>query len=121
MHLDVQLTRNIEIDALRIDGQDGLEIITTDGGKEVRNARTELDPRMWEIALPTATLNGDTDDYDAVRQMWTDTERGAHSFLFYDFIADELVKVRFASPIQISAPAGHLRKIETFTLREVFE
>ena len=120
MHIDVQLTRNIEIGALRIDGQDGLEIVTTDGGKEVRNARTELDPRMWEIAMPPCRTD-DSDEYDSVRQMWRDTERGAHSFNFYDFIEDELVRVRFASPVQISAPAGHLRKIETFTLREVFE
>lgn len=118
MDLDSQFTRNIEIGALRIDGQDGLEVVTTDGGKEVRNARTELDPRQWEISLPPCSTS-DSADYDSVRQMWRDTERGAHSFLFYDYIDDELVRVRFASPVQISMPAGHLRKIETFTVREV--
>jgi hypothetical protein len=28
------------------------------------------------------------------------------------------VKVRFESPLQITAPAGHLRHIDTFTLKE---
>lgn len=121
MDLDTQFTRNIEIGALRIDGQDGLEIVTTDGGHEVRNARTEQDPRMWEIALPPCNIENDSSDYDSVRQMWKDTERGAHTFLFYDFIEDELVRVRFASPVQITAPSANLRKIETFSLREVLE
>lgn len=119
MHLANQLTRNIEIGAVRIHSQDGLEVVTTDGGKEVRNLRAEDEPRRWEVSLPTASTNGDTDDYEAVRQMWADTERGLHTFWFYDFIEDELVKVRFESPLQITAPAGHLRHIDTFTLKEV--
>lgn len=118
MHIGVSLTRNIEIGAVRVHGQDGLEIVTTDGGKEVRNQRTEEEARRWEISLPTCSVDQDTDDYDAVRQMWTDTARGLHTFDFYDFIEDETVRVRFDSPLQITAPAGHLRHIDTFTLKE---
>lgn len=121
-HIATQLTENIEIGAVRIDGQDGLEIIKTDSQKEVRNARTDADPRQWEIALPMVDIEGgDTTDYDAVRQMWSDTERGLHTFDFRDFIDDEIVKVRFDGPLQFTAPAGHLRKIDTFNLVEVFE
>jgi hypothetical protein len=69
--------------------------------------------------MPTVNLNDSTTDYDALRQMWTDTERGLHTFNFYDFVDEELVKVRFASPLQITAPAPDLRHIDTITLKEV--
>jgi hypothetical protein len=118
MHLNTQLTRNIEIGALRTDGQDGLEVIPTDGGKEVRNSSVSAEPRMWEVALPPCDTGNDTADYDAVRQLWKDSERGLHTFNFYCFVDDEVCKVRFASPLQIRGPAGHLRHIETFMLRE---
>jgi hypothetical protein len=119
MHLNVQLTRNIEIGAVRVENQDSLEVITTDGGKEVRNLRAEDEARQWEFSMPTVNLNDSTTDYDALRQMWTDTERGLHTFNFYDFVDEELVKVRFASPLQITAPAPELRHIDTITLKEV--
>jgi hypothetical protein len=119
MHLNVQLTRNIEIGAVRVENQDSLEVITTDGGKEVRNLRAEDEARQWEFSMPTVNLNDSTTDYDALRRMWTDTERGLHTFNFYDFVDEELVKVRFASPLQITAPAPDLRHIDTITLKEV--
>jgi hypothetical protein len=119
MHLNVQLTRNIEIGAVRVENQDSLEVITTDGGKEVRNLRAEDEARQWEFSMPTVNLNDSTTDYDALRQMWTDTERGLHTFNFYDFVDEELVKVRFASPLQITAPSKDLRHIDTITLKEV--
>jgi hypothetical protein len=119
MHLNVQLTRNIEIGAVRVENQDSLEVITTDGGKEVRNLRAEDEARQWEFSMPTVNLNDSTTDYDALRQMWADTERGLHTFNFYDFVDEELVKVRFASPLQITAPAPDLRHIDTITLKEV--
>lgn len=118
-HLAEQLTRNIEIGAVRTHGQDSLEVVTTDGGKEVRNLRAEDEPRRYEISLPTVDTNSTTTDYDALRLMWSDTNRGLDTFNFYDFVDDELVKVRFETPLQITAPAGHLRHIDTFTLKEV--
>jgi hypothetical protein len=118
-HIASQLTPNIEIGCVRIHGQDSLEVVTTDGGKEVRNLRAEDEPRRWEVSLPTISTSGDTTDYDAVRQMWADTSRGLDTFNFYDFVDDELVKVRFETSLQITAPAGHLRHIDTFTLKEV--
>lgn len=118
-HIAKQLTRNIEIGATRVHNQDSLEIVTTDSGKEVRNSRASCEARRWEVALPTYSTAGDLTDYNAVRQMWSDTERGLHTFLFYDWVDAELVRVRFDSPLQITAPAGHLRHIDTFTLKEV--
>jgi hypothetical protein len=119
-HLNLQLTHNIEIGAVRIHGQDSLEIVTTDGGKEVRNARAEDEPRRFEFSMPTVNIEtGDTTDYDAVRQMWADTSRGLDTFNFYDFVELEIVKVRFESPLQITAPSKGLRHIDTFTLKEV--
>lgn len=124
-HIATQLTRSIEIGAVRIHGQDSLEVVTTDGGKEVRNLRAEDEPRRWEVSLPTVNVGGNgatagvTTDYDAVRQMWSDTNRGLDTFNFYDWVEDEVVKVRFETPLSITAPAGHLRHIDTFTLKEV--
>jgi hypothetical protein len=119
MHLNVNLTRNIEIGASREDGQEGLEVVRTDNLKTVRNSRTEYDPRRYEIAGYTCTA--DNEDFIAIRQMWRDTERGNHTFNFHDWIDEETVKVRFESPLRITSPAGHLFKIETFTLIEADE
>lgn len=126
-HIATQLTRSIEIGAVRTHGQDSLEVVTTDGGKEVRNLRAETEPRRWDVSLPTANVGnallgmtaGDTTNYDAVLAMWANTNRGLDTFQFWDFVAGELVKVRFETPLQITAPAGHLRHIDTFTLKEV--
>lgn len=118
-HLAQQLTENIENGAVRIDSQDSLEVVTTDGGTEVRNLRAEDEPRRWEISLPLVDIEGgDTTDYDSIRQMWRDTERGLHTFDFRCFVDDEIVKVRFASQLQITAPARHLRHVDTLTIKE---
>lgn len=117
-HLAMQLTRNIEIGAVRIHGQDSLEVVTTDGGREVRNLRAEDEPRRWECAGHTVSTDGDMTDYNSILNMWYDSNRGLDTFNFYDLIDDELIRVRFETPLQISAPAPHLRHIDTFTLKE---
>jgi len=119
MHIAEQLTENIEIGAVRIDDQEGLEVVTTDSSKEVRNSRVEKEPRYWEVSVPMADIESDeTEDYDSVRNMWRITERGLHTFDFKCFVDNEICKVRFASRRTITAPAGHLRHIDTFTLKE---
>lgn len=119
MHIAEQLTENIEIGAVRIHGQDSLEVVTSDGGNEVRNLRAENEPRRWEISLPMTDLDDNREDYDSVRAMWEKTQRGLYTFDFQCFVDEELVKVRFEGPLQITAPAGHLRQIDTFTIKEV--
>lgn len=121
MHLDVSLTENVEIGAMRVLNQDALEVETTDGGFEVRNLRADDEPREWEFSLPMVDVNLDTTDYDSVRSLWALSERGLHTFNFNDFVDDTVYRVRFASKLQITAPAGHLRHIDTFTLRELLE
>jgi hypothetical protein len=116
MHLNTQLTRNIEIGATRRLVWD-IEVVKTDGGNEVRNTRWSAPLRSFDCALPPCTR--DNADYLSVQEMWTDTEGGTHSFLFYDYASDELVTVRFDSPLEITHLNGHLDKIETFTLQEV--
>jgi len=119
-HIATRLTEHIEIGAVQVNGQESLEVVTTDSGKEVRNLRAEDEARQWQIAIPMTNIESDeTEDYDSVRQMWRDTERGLHSFDFHCFVDDEIVKVRFDGSLQISAPAGHLRHIDTFTIKEV--
>jgi hypothetical protein len=119
MPIGTRFTENVEIGAIRIHGQDSLEVVTTDGGKEVRNLRAEDEPRRYQVSLPVVDIEGDdTADYDSVRQMWADSGRGLEPFYFYDFVDDEDVLVRFESELQITADAGHLRQINTFTLKE---
>jgi hypothetical protein len=119
MPLGTRFTENVEIGAIRIHGQDSLEVVTTDGGKEVRNLRAEDEPRRYQISLPAVDIESDnTADYDSVRQMWADSGRGLEPFYFHDFVDEEDVLVRFESELQITAPAGHLRHIDTFTLKE---
>lgn len=120
-HIDEEFTRNVEIGAVRIYSQDGLEIVTTDGLREVRNMRTDEGPRTWEVSIPTCNIEDPSGraDYDSVRNLWINSERGLNSFNFHCFVDDVQAKVRFDSPLQITAPATHLRHIDTFTLKEV--
>lgn len=118
-HVDTHLTDNIEIGAIRIDTQDALEVVRQDNLLSVRNSRVDQEPPRWEIAFPTVHVEGGTtDDYEAVKQMWRDTERGLHTFNFRCFVDGLVHKVRFDSEMQTLAPAGHLRKIETLTIVE---
>lgn len=118
-HVATRLTENIELGAIRIEGQDGLEVVRQDNLRTVRNSRVTEDPRRWEVSLPVVDIeSGDTTDYDALRQLWSDTERGLHTFDFKCFVDDNVYTVRFESPLQISAPASHIRHIETFTIVE---
>lgn len=118
-HIDEQLTENIEIGARREDSMDGLEVVKTDGGQEVRNSRTEFEPRRYEIAGYTCT--SDNADFIQMRHLWRATERGLHTFSFKDWIDDEIVKVRFETPMSITSEAGHLFHVDTLTLKECDE
>jgi hypothetical protein len=128
-HLPMRLPAAIEIGAVRVEGMDGLEVVTKDNLRTVRNSRVTEDPRRWEVSVPTTNVGlvlngvaeviaGDTTNYNAVRQLWADTERGLHTFDFDDPFDGVVYKVRFESPLQITAPAGHLRHIDTFTIVE---
>lgn len=118
-HIDERLPENVEIGAVRIDPQDGLEVVRQDNLRSVRNSRVDADPVQWEIAFPVTNVEGDsTAEYTAVRVMWQQTERGLHTFNFKCFVDGAVHKVRFDSPLQTEAPAGHLRKYQTMTIVE---
>src|SRR5574338_454228 len=102
MHINVGLTRNIEIGAVRREEWD-IEVVRTDGGQEVRNTRWAEPLRSYDISLPPCDVDSDTADFDSVRQMWSDTEGGTHTFNFHDWIDDQTVKVRFATPLQVTS------------------
>lgn len=118
MHFAAQLTENHELNATRIIERD-FEVVRTDGGNEVRNTRWSEPLRKFEVAGYNCLATNA--DLLSIQEMWEDTEGGVHTFMFRDFIADELVKVRFDGGLQITAPAPHIRKIDTFTLQEVRE
>jgi hypothetical protein len=123
MHIDERLTDNVEIGALRIDPQDNLEIIRKDSGRTVRNSRIDAEPIRWEIAFPITNVDdGDATvldaNFESVRRMWQQTERGLHTFNFRCFVDGEVHKVRFDSPLETEAAASHLRKIGSVTLVE---
>ena len=121
-HVARRLTENVEIGALRIDPQEGLEIARKDNLRTVRNSRVSEEPIRWEIAFPVVDVDGDTtklsDNYQSVRDMWTDTERGLHTFDFKCFVDGLIHTVRFDSQLETEAPAGHLRKIGSVTIVE---
>ena len=98
------------------------EIVTTDGGKEVRNQRQSRYKRYYDVAVPTATR--DNEAYLLVIQAFEDTLGGTLPFQIIDWTdetGETVVKVRFDGELQISSPAGHLDHIDTFTLVEVFD
>lgn len=125
MHLELQFTQNVEIGAQRVLGQDALEVVTQDSGLEVRNLRAAAEPRVWQVALPTVDVDADTADLDSALTMWGTSARGSwrglHTFNFHCFVDNAVYRVRFASPLQVTGAAGHLRHADTFTLRETLE
>lgn len=98
------------------------EIVTTDGGNEVRNQRQSRAKRYYDISVPTAVR--DNSAYLLVLQLFEDSLGGNDTFLISDWTdetAATVVKVRFDGELQITSPAGHLDHIDTFTLVEVFD
>lgn len=98
------------------------EVVTTDGGKEVRNQRQSRAKVYFDLSMPTCTR--DDPDYLAVLDMFEATLGGVDSFNLRDHTdetGETVHKVRFDGELQITSPLGHLDHIDTFTLVEVFE
>lgn len=99
----------------------GTEIVTTDGGFEVRNNRWSRPKLSFEVSFPHSRR--DDDIYQAVIALYEKCEGMTHSFLMTDWTDESggtVVRVRFDSPLEIMSPASHLDHIETLILREVF-
>lgn len=116
MHLSSTLPPQVEIGATRrLDW--GTEVVTTDGGYEVRNNRWATPLRVYEISYPPSTRDGTI--YQAVLDLYQEAAGGLHSFDFTDWTDDSTVAVRFDSALEISGIAGHIDHIVSMTLREV--
>jgi uncharacterized protein (TIGR02217 family) len=81
-HIATRLSDHVEIGAVRVDSDD-IEIVTTDGGNEVRNARVSQSLLRFEISFPTS----ERDDavFLEVRNAYRATRGGLHSFKFKDW------------------------------------
>lgn len=95
----------------------GIEVIETDGGHEVRNARWSSPLRTFEVSFPPSLRDGAV--YNEVKDLFDESMGGLHSFNFEDWTEDRTLKVRFDSPLEIIGEAMHLDRIATFTLKEV--
>lgn len=118
-HLNTTLPREIELGPIeRTDW--GVEVVTTDGGYEVRNARWSSPLRTFEISFPPSARDGTV--YQAVKALFEESQGGLHSFNFTiwtDDLGTTVVPVRFDSPLEIEGLATHLDRIASFTLKEV--
>lgn len=120
-HLATFLPPEIELGPVQSSDY-GIDIVTTDGGFEVRNARWSSPLRTFQVAFPASTRDGEV--YNAVRDLYAESMGGLHSFnyrVWDDESGTTIVKVRFGSPLEIEGLATHLDKIATFSLIEVRE
>jgi hypothetical protein len=120
VHIPQQLPRNIENGARRSLMWD-VEIVTTDGGNEVRNQRWSTPLRTWEIGYNNGSLTNA--DHATVERMFYQTEGGTHTFNWWDERgnngAGEMVKVRFDADLQFTNTVGPYHHLDSFTIKEV--
>ncbi len=114
--LALTLPESVELGARRILDY-STEVVTTDGGHEVRNARWANPLRMFEISWPMSLRTGS--DHQAVLALYTAALGGLYSFRFKDWTDESIVDVRFDSPLEIETAATHLDQIVSMRLKEV--
>ena len=120
-HYTERLTQRLELGAVRHLTYSN-EVVKTDGGNEVRNARWATPLRSYEVRLPTCTR--DNADYVQVRHLYDLTLGGTHTFEMAEWVDDTMttiVTVRFDGPLSIQGVDKYHDHIETFTLQEVRE
>lgn len=80
--LNQRLPSQVEQNAVRRDEED-IEIVTTDGGFEVRNARSSQGLREFDISFPAAAYGDDV--HDAVIALYKVARGKLYPFRFRDF------------------------------------
>lgn len=118
-HYATRLPRQIEVGAVRR-LKYSVDVVTTDGGAEVRNARWSAPLRSYELSFPSAPR--DDPVYQAVIDLYVLTGGGLHSFDMAEWVDNThstIVPVRFDSPLQITGLDHRLDHIDTLTLVEV--
>lgn len=98
--IDQRLPTQVEINAVRRDAED-IEIVTTDGGFEVRNARRAQSLREFDIAFPTG--DGASTVIAAVVALYKVARGPLNAFRFRDFLDYELT----LEPIGVGDGANH--------------
>jgi uncharacterized protein (TIGR02217 family) len=114
--LALTLPESVEIGARRTLDY-ATEVVTTDGGYEVRNARWSSPLRMFEVSYPISLREGA--DHLAVKALYDASLGGLYSFRFKDWTDGSILDVRFDSPLEIESPASHLDHIVSLRLKEV--
>ena len=117
MHLDLTFPTRIGNGAKRT-GRWDVEIVPTDGGREVRNNRWS-EP-LWTFQVPMPTVASDTEeDFIFIQDLWEAAEGASHTFNFWDDLKQIYRKVRFEEDMQISDIVGPYRKFEDIILQVV--
>lgn len=93
------------------------DIVTTDGGAEVRNGRWATPLREFDISFPISERDGEI--YQAVIDLYDEAMGALYSFNFKDWTTGETVIVRFDSPLPITGATPLHDHIETMTILEV--
>lgn len=120
-HLNITLPEEIALGPVQRSDW-GVEVVTTDGGHEVRNARWSRPLRTFQVSIPPSTRDGEV--YQAVRDLYDESMGGLYTFNMIDWTDETgatVVRVRFDSPLETEGLAVHLDEIATFTLKEVRE
>lgn len=119
MHLTTALPQEIELGATRrLDY--ATEIVTTDGGREVRNNRWAAPLRVYEINYPPA--HRDDPVYLAILALYEEAAGGLHSFDYHEWLDETestIVPVRFDSPLEITGLAPDIDQVVSLVLKEV--
>jgi uncharacterized protein (TIGR02217 family) len=120
-HLNRRLPEEIALGPVRR-ADWGVEVVQVDSGAEVRNARWSSPLREFEVSFPPTLRNGSV--YLDVVDLFEASMGGLHTFDFVDWTDETgstLIRVRFASALEIEGMATHLDRVTTFTLKEVRE
>lgn len=81
-HISTRLTQNVELDCIRRE-RDRIEVVESDGGSEVRNARWSQPLLDFEVSFPPSAR--DNSVFLEVRNAYRATRGGLHSFRFRDW------------------------------------
>ena len=79
--IDQRLPTSVEVNAVRRDDDD-VEIVTTDGGWETRNARQSSSLREWDLSFPAGAYSSSV--IQAVIAMYKAARGRLHTFRFKD-------------------------------------
>lgn len=118
-HFTDRLPTAIEVGAVRHLTY-STDVVTTDGGNEVRNARWETPLKRYELTIPVSKRS--SSDYQQIISLYNMTLGGLHTFEFAEWLDEThstIVTVRFDGELSITGVDRNLDHIETFTLVEV--